>query len=68
MRSWAWCVQEQDSGLITGISQLTTSAFALHASRALADTGTLRISLSAAASGGAWPGIAQRARGAYQGR
>ena len=34
------------SGLITGISQLTTSAFALHASRALADTGTLRISLS----------------------
>ena len=35
-----------DSGLITGISQLTTSAFALHASRVLADTGTLRISLS----------------------
>ncbi|MDE0411654.1 MAG: S8 family serine peptidase [Gammaproteobacteria bacterium] len=37
---------ETDSGLITGISQLTTSAFALHASRVLADTGTLRISLS----------------------
>ena len=35
-----------DSGLITGISQLTTSAFALHASRVLADTGSLRISLS----------------------
>lgn len=35
-----------DSGLITGISQLTTSAFALHANRVLAATGTLRISLS----------------------
>ncbi len=34
------------SGLITGVSSLTTSAFALHASRLLADEGTFRVSLS----------------------
>lgn len=34
------------SGLITGVSPLTTSAFALHASRVLADEGAFRISIS----------------------
>ena len=34
------------SGLITGVSALTTSTFALHASRALADEGAFRISAS----------------------